>query len=279
MSTSTLNDFNILSTLGSGSYGQVYKVERIVHKHAAATNKSSKKKTSKIYVMKQVQLNQMTKEEQFDAVNECKIMASLSNKYIVKYYDSFIDKTALNIIMEYCNNGDLQQYLSHAKRKANTYNTDKFSSNSHGKNINSNYQNNVLLPENIIWKFLIEMANGLYYLHSQKILHRDMKTANIFLLVRDDAGNTQAHCNKFGQHYNNVPSLKIGDLGVAKMLNSTKSYAASVVGTPYYLSPELCANKPYNKQSDVWALGCILYECCKYILCISNLCSLIFARY
>eukprot|EP00943_MAST-04B_sp_MAST-4B-sp1_P001696 g1696.t1 len=258
MSTSTLNDFNILSTLGSGSYGQVYKVERIVHKHTAATKKTSKKKKNKVYVMKQVQLNQMTKEEQFDAVNECKIMASLSSKYIVKYYDSFIDKTSLNIIMEYCNNGDLQQYLSHAKRKSNTYNintkTDKFSSNSHGKNVNSNYQNNSLLPENIIWKFLIEMANGLYYLHSQKILHRDMKTANIFLSICDDSGNTQAHCNKFGQHIHNVPSLKIGDLGVAKMLNSTKSYAASVVGTPYYLSPELCANKPYNKQSDVWAL-------------------------
>ena len=85
MSTSTLNDFNILSTLGSGSYGQVYKVERIVHKHTAATKKTSKKKKNKVYVMKQVQLNQMTKEEQFDAVNECKIMASLSSKYIVKY--------------------------------------------------------------------------------------------------------------------------------------------------------------------------------------------------
>ena len=86
-------------------------------------------------------------------------------------------------------------------------------------------------------------------MHSQKILHRDIKTANIFLSTSNKA---------------DIPALKIGDLGVAKILNSTKSYAASVVGTPYYLSPELCANKPYNKQSDVWALGCILYECCTY---------------
>jgi hypothetical protein len=53
--------------------------------------------------------------------------------------------------------------------------------------------------------------------------------------------------------------VKIGDLGVAKVLG-TKTHANTIVGTPYYLSPELCENKPYNEKSDVWALGCVLYE-------------------
>ena len=230
MSSSTLDDFAILATLGQGSFGTVFKVERLVHSTSGKkTSTLAKKKASrKVYVMKQIQLNQMSKEEQFEAVNECKIMASLKSKYIVKYYDSFIDKTTLNIIMEYCNRGDLQQYLSGYRQQA---------------------KSNKFMPETLIWKFLLEMASGIFYLHSQKILHRDIKTANVFLSTSNKAG---------------IPSLKIGDLGVAKILNSTKSYAASVVGTPYYLSPELCANKPYNKQSDVWALGCILYECCTY---------------
>ena len=263
MSISTLEDFHILSTLGQGSYGLVYKVERLVLNKTNIDNKNSKKqkkKKKKVYVMKQIQLQQMTKEEQYDAVNECKIMASLSNKYIVKYYDSFIDKTTLNIIMEYCNKGDLQQYLSnHSKRNFNN----NYSSTSHLHTVDEAVHHNNLLSENVIWKFLLEMASGLYYLHTQKILHRDMKTANIFLSSSSNSNNN-IKTSAFGQHNNDIPSLKIGDLGVAKMLNSTKSYAASVVGTPYYLSPELCANKPYNKQSDVWALGCILYECCTF---------------
>ena len=232
MSSSTLDDFAILVTLGQGSYGTVFKVERLVHSATSGKKTSAcakKKSVRKVYVMKQIQLNQMSKEEQFEAVNECKIMASLKSKYIVKYYDSFIDKTTLNIIMEYCNRGDLQQYLSRYRQQQ--------------------ARSNQFMPESLIWKFLLEMASGIFYLHSQKILHRDIKTANVFLSTSNKAG---------------IPALKIGDLGVAKILNSTKSYAASVVGTPYYLSPELCANKPYNKQSDVWALGCILYECCTY---------------
>ena len=93
-----------------------------------------------------------------------------------------------------------------------------------------------------IWKFFIEMVLGLNYLHSNKILHRDIKTINMFL-TKDD-------------------KIKIGDLGVAKTLNQTYNMAYTVVGTPYYLSPELCEEKPYNHKSDIWSLGCVLYELC-----------------
>lgn len=53
---------------------------------------------------------------------------------------------------------------------------------------------------------------------------------------------------------------KLGDLGVAKLLSSHSNFAQTLVGTPFYLSPELCENRPYNERSDVWALGCVLYE-------------------
>lgn len=80
-------------------------------------------------------------------------------------------------------------------------------------------------------------------MHSHSVLHRDLKTLNIFL--------------------NKDNKIKIGDLGVAKILeNMETDFATSKVGTPYYLSPEVCEDRPYNSKSDIWSLGCILYELC-----------------
>lgn len=79
-------------------------------------------------------------------------------------------------------------------------------------------------------------------MHGHNILHRDLKTLNIFLTKEN--------------------KVKIGDLGVAKILESLENFATSKVGTPYYLSPEVCEDRPYNDRSDIWSLGCILYEIC-----------------
>jgi serine/threonine protein kinase len=85
------------------------------------------------------------------------------------------------------------------------------------------------------------MAMALYYLHEKKILHRDLKTQNIFL--------------KHGR-------VRLGDFGIAKILDSTRELANTCIGTPYYMSPELFKQKPYSYKSDIWALGCIMYEIC-----------------
>ena len=100
-------------------------------------------------------------------------MNKLDNQHVVKFYDSFQARNKLNIVMELCENGDLGQYL---KRQM-------------GKN----------LRESQIWKFFIQMSLGLQYLHANRILHRDIKTINMFL-AREDM-------------------IKIGDLGVARELN------------------------------------------------------------
>lgn len=86
------------------------------------------------------------------------------------------------------------------------------------------------------------MCQGLQYIHSKKVLHRDMKTTNIFLTENRE--------------------VRIGDLGVARLSQDLGMFAKTIVGTPYYLSPELCEEKPYNEKSDIWALGCIVYELC-----------------
>lgn len=84
------------------------------------------------------------------------------------------------------------------------------------------------------------MAMAIKYLHGQRVLHRDLKTSNVFLTTE------------------NV--VKLGDFGIAKTLDSTLDQAKTVVGTPYYMSPEVCESKPYSYASDVWSLGCVLYE-------------------
>jgi len=80
------------------------------------------------------------------------------------------------------------------------------------------------------------------HVHDWKILHWDLKSQNIFL--------TKTHW------------IKLGDFGIAKVLEHTKDIAKTVVGTPYYLSPEIIENKPYSFSSDIWSLGVLLYEMC-----------------
>lgn len=96
------------------------------------------------------------------------------------------------------------------------------------------------IAESKIWHFLIQILRGLKVLHDQKILHRDIKCSNIFLTKE-----------------NNV---KLGDLNVSKIAKKGMLYTQT--GTPYYASPEVWSDKPYNTKSDIWSLGCVLYEIC-----------------
>eukprot|EP00753_Platysulcus_tardus_P006157 PLAT14004.2.p1 GENE.PLAT14004.2~~PLAT14004.2.p1 ORF type:complete len:852 (+),score=324.25 PLAT14004.2:327-2558(+) len=89
-------------------------------------------------------------------------------------------------------------------------------------------------------RWFTQLACALNYIHSRRILHRDLKTQNIFLTSSG--------------------VIKLGDFGISKVLSSTASMASTMIGTPYYMSPELCEDAPYNNKSDMWALGCVLYE-------------------
>ncbi|KAG8134766.1 putative Serine-threonine-protein [Naja naja] len=96
--------------------------------------------------------------------------------------------------------------------------------------------------EDQIMDWFVQICLALKHVHDRKILHRDIKSQNIFL-------------TKDG-------TIQLGDFGIARVLNSTVELARTCIGTPYYLSPEICENKPYNNKSDMWALGCVLYEMC-----------------
>uniref|UniRef100_A0A8B9JGA6 non-specific serine/threonine protein kinase n=1 Tax=Astyanax mexicanus TaxID=7994 RepID=A0A8B9JGA6_ASTMX len=97
--------------------------------------------------------------------------------------------------------------------------------------------------EQQIMDWFVQICLGLKHIHDRKVLHRDIKAQNIFL--------TQGGSK-----------VKLGDFGIARLLNNTVELARTCVGTPYYLSPEICENRPYNNKTDMWSLGCVLYELC-----------------
>lgn len=96
------------------------------------------------------------------------------------------------------------------------------------------------MDEETIWRILVQLARGLSALHDLKIVHRDLKSANVFLF-------------KDGK-------VKIGDLNVAEV--AKRGSISGQVGTPNYASPEVWRELPCDEKSDIWSLGCIIYECC-----------------
>lgn len=108
-----------------------------------------------------------------------------------------------------------------------------------------------------IMNWFVQICMALQFTHSQGILHRDIKTSNIYL-----TGNN---------------TVKLGDFGISRILQGSEA-AMTVVGTPYYMSPEVCEGKPYSYKSDAWALGCVLYELCtlKHAFMADNLLGLVY---
>ena len=96
--------------------------------------------------------------------------------------------------------------------------------------------------EDIIIDYFVQMCLAIKYLHDRKIVHRDIKPSNFFV------------CK------NGI--IKLGDFGLSHLLPDTEAMLRTQAGTPYYLSPELCKGEPYNQKTDIWSLGCVLYEMC-----------------
>uniref|UniRef100_A0A6Q2ZF82 non-specific serine/threonine protein kinase n=1 Tax=Esox lucius TaxID=8010 RepID=A0A6Q2ZF82_ESOLU len=197
-----MNKYEKVKKIGEGSFGKAILVKS--------------REDGKQYVIKEIGISRMSSKERQESRKEVAVLANMSHPNIVQYKESFEECGCLYIVMDYCEGGDLF------------------------KKINS--QKGVLFSEEQILDWFVQICLALKHVHDRKILHRDIKSQNIFL-------------TKDG-------TIQLGDFGIARVLNSTVELARTCIGTPYYLSPEICENKPYNNKSDVWALGCVLYEMC-----------------
>ncbi|XP_040889391.1 serine/threonine-protein kinase Nek4 [Toxotes jaculatrix] len=196
-----MNNYIFIRVVGKGSYGEVNLVK----------HRSDRKQ----YVIKKLNLTTSSKRERRAAEQEAQLLSQLRHPNIVTYRESWEgDDCQLYIVMGFCEGGDLYHRLKQQKGE--------------------------LLPERQVVEWFVQIAMALQYLHERNILHRDLKTQNIFLTKTN--------------------IIKVGDLGIARVLENQNDMASTLIGTPYYMSPELFSNKPYNHKSDVWALGCCVYE-------------------
>ena len=165
------------------------------------------------FVIKRIFVKDQAPEDQADVMNEIKVLSNLAHPNVTAYYGSFVEDGVLNVVMEFADYGSLFHLIQKSKQP---------------------------FTEEQLVSFFAQLLLSMRHIHSKKILHRDLKTKNVFITRR--------------------LQIKLGDFGLSKVLGPATSFAQSAVGTPYYLSPELCEGRPYNRKSDVWALGCIMYE-------------------
>lgn len=205
------NRYEVVKRLGKGNFGTAFLVRDRRLRSRVAEGESDLK------VLKEISVGDLAPDETVDAVSEAKVLSKLNHPGIVKFHDSFIDGESFCIVTEYCEGGDLDAKINEvAKTKKH-------------------------LEEKVILDWFVQLVLAVHYMHTRRVLHRDLKSRNIFL-----KGNV----------------VKIGDFGISKILMGTADLASTFTGTPYYMSPEVLKHEGYNSKSDVWSIGCILYEMC-----------------
>ena len=198
-------NYKVIQSLGEGSFGKAFLCQ--------------KESDNSFCVIKQIIIQDMNQKEKDDVLNEANILSKLDHQNIIKFYDLFESKKpkhSINIVTEYADGGDLSEKIKERKNKNNNF------------------------SESEILDYFTQICLAIKHIHEKKIIHRDLKSGNIFLM-------------KTGL-------VKLGDFGISKKFMKTMEKAKTMVGTPYYLSPEIISGNPYDAKSDIWSLGVLLYE-------------------
>ena len=220
----SLSDYIKVRTVGRGSFG-----EALLVKHRSS---------GQLSVLKRVRLEVIGSGSDAEAAaesaaREAQVLHQLRHPHIVEFLAAFVDSSrdtsggTLCLLMAFCEGGDLQHRLQKVRQECRR------------------------LQEQPVLRWFDELCSALAYVHQRQVLHRDLKPSNIFLTGRGSG---------FAHSINEEESVAIGDFGVSRPLTHAMELVTTMVGTPCYLSPEVCKGRPYSYKSDIWSLGCVLFE-------------------
>ena len=186
-------------------------------------------KNKKIYAMKQIDLSKLGSEKEKQLCKqEISLLQQLNHPNINKYYKSFLDNNCLYIIMEFMDNGDISGFINAHKKFKKP------------------------VREEEVWNILLQSMKALSYIHEKNVIHRDIKPANLFMT--------------------NDKTIKIGDFGVSAKIQILRTsvkgdnnyFEGTIVGTPLFMSPEMINNVDYDQKTDVYSMGCTIFELCYF---------------
>jgi NIMA (never in mitosis gene a)-related kinase len=191
-----------LRLLGQGSFGKAFLARDLSN--------------NELCVMKQVRVEKMDVKARDTAVREAVALRRVRHPNVVRFRQVFVRSGWLCLVMDFADGGDLCAAVKERARSKQPF------------------------EESAVLECFSQVADAVNYVHNQKMVHRDIKSRNVFLCRTGRA--------------------LLGDFGLVRLLESTCELAHTRVGTPYYLSPEIIRKQPYNYKTDIWSLGVLLYE-------------------
>ena len=186
----------------------------------SVVHKTTRRSDSLPVALKTIQVFEMGSKERNECLNEIQLLQQMQHPHIIRYLDCKMERNELTVVMELAGHGDLAGLIKTAAKASEP------------------------LGEARAWEYFSQVADALAYMHERRVMHRDIKPANVFISV-SSSGSTV---------------MKLGDLGLGRYFSSKTEQTHSTVGTPYYMSPECIQGGGYDFKSDIWSLGCLLYE-------------------
>eukprot|EP00767_Chilomastix_cuspidata_P001369 gnl/Chilomastix_cuspidata/1482.p1 GENE.gnl/Chilomastix_cuspidata/1482~~gnl/Chilomastix_cuspidata/1482.p1 ORF type:complete len:357 (-),score=113.49 gnl/Chilomastix_cuspidata/1482:430-1500(-) len=207
-----MQDLRVLSQLGRGAFGQVLKCRMRTGLDVVA-----------------VKIMELSGPLSQPIINEIRVMITVKSQSMVRHICSFVQYNRVCIVMECVSGGTLKDFIRHCAKQPER----------------------VRLPARLLYRWGRQIASALYELHDMRLIHRDVKPANLML-----TGPVYLKPTSRGD-----PGVKLGDLGLARILSDETIIARTKCGTPLYMAPEqVTMDRGYTEKVDVWALGCVLYE-------------------